>query len=152
MADIDPRSRDPRGVIERARTPWWLWFWQTGRELAIDLNDLSPEQLRTLAAELIAQVGEKDRELLCYRQTRIDQLTHEISILKRLKLGKRSEQLNAEQASLLDETIDADLDAIETELEHSNQIHLRKSNVSSRNGRRCRLSCRAPIFIMSQMM
>ena len=81
-----------------------------------DLNDLSPEQLRTLAAELIAQVGEKDRELR-YRQTRIDQLTHEISILKRLKFGKRSEQLNAEQASLLDETIDADLAAIETELE-----------------------------------
>jgi len=81
-----------------------------------DLNDLSPEQLRTLAAELIAQVGEKDRELR-YRQTRIDQLTHEISILKRLKFGKRSEQLNTEQASLLDETIDADLAAIETELE-----------------------------------
>jgi transposase len=81
-----------------------------------DLDTLSPEQLRVLAAGLIAQVSENKRELI-YRQTRIDQLTHEISILKRWQIGKRGEQINAEQASLLDETIDADLAAIETELE-----------------------------------
>lgn len=81
-----------------------------------DLDALSPDQLRTLAAELLAQVSENKRELR-YRQTRIDQLTHEISVLKRLQFGKRSEQLNAQQSSLLDETIDADLAAIETELE-----------------------------------
>ncbi|KVZ41017.1 hypothetical protein [Burkholderia ubonensis] len=40
-----------------------------------DLDALSPDELRTLAAQLMAQVGEKDRELR-YRQTRIDQLTH----------------------------------------------------------------------------
>jgi len=73
-----------------------------------DLDALSPDQLRTLAAELLAQVSENKRELR-YRQSRIDQLTHEISVLKRLQFGKRSEQLNAQQVSLLDETIDADL-------------------------------------------
>jgi transposase len=81
-----------------------------------DLNDLTPEQLRALTATLMAQVIEKDRELV-YRQTRIDQLTHEISVLKRYQFGKRSEQLDAAQASLLEETIDGDIAAIELELE-----------------------------------
>jgi transposase len=81
-----------------------------------DFDDLTPEQLRTLTAKLIAQVREQDRELI-YRQTRIDQSTHEISILKRHQFGKRSEQLDAAQASLLEETIDGDIAAIELELE-----------------------------------
>lgn len=81
-----------------------------------DLDALSPDELRTLAAQLMAQVGENERELR-YRQTRIDQLTHEIAVLKRLHFGKRSEQLNVEQMSLLNEAIDADLAALEIELE-----------------------------------
>ncbi|CAE6812162.1 IS66 family transposase ISBcen19 [Paraburkholderia aspalathi] len=81
-----------------------------------DLDALSPDELRTLAAQLMAQVGENERELR-YRRTRIDQLTHEIAVLKRLHFGKRSEQLNVEQMSLLDEAIDADLAALEIELE-----------------------------------
>ena len=81
-----------------------------------DLDNLTPEQLRALAATLMAQVTDKDRELV-YRQTRIDQLTHEISVLKRYQFGKRSEQLDSAQASLLDETIDGDIAAIEVELE-----------------------------------
>jgi len=91
--------------------------------LPADLAALSPEQLRMLAAELIVQVKEKERELgekereLQYRQTRIDQLTHELSVLKRQQFGKRSEQLDTEQMSLLDEALDADLAALETELE-----------------------------------
>jgi hypothetical protein len=84
--------------------------------LPADLDALSPEQLRALAAQLMTQVGEKERELH-YRQTRIDQLTHELAVLKRLQFGKRSEQLDTEQMSLLDEAIDADLAALEAELE-----------------------------------
>ncbi|WP_087738480.1 IS66 family transposase [Paraburkholderia piptadeniae] len=89
----------------------------------VDLATLSADQLRTLATELVAQladrqreVGEKERELQ-YRQTRIDQLTHELSVIKRQQFGKRSEQFNTEQMSLLDEAIDTDLAAIEAELE-----------------------------------
>jgi transposase len=81
-----------------------------------NLDALSPDELRTLAAQLMAEVSEKNREL-SYRQTRIDQLTHEIAALKRLQYGKRSEQFTAEQMSLLDEAIDADLAALEIELE-----------------------------------
>ncbi len=88
-----------------------------------DLDALNPEQLRALAAQLIAEVKEKGREAserdreLCFRQTRIDQLTHEVSILRRQQFGRRSEQLNSEQMNLLDEAIDGALVAIEMELE-----------------------------------
>jgi transposase len=88
------------------------------------LSSLNAEQLRDLASDLIAQIsnlGEsitsKDRELL-YRGTKIDQLTHEIAVLKRMQFGRSREQLDAGQASLLDETIDADIAAIEQELEN----------------------------------
>jgi transposase len=49
-----------------------------------DLDNLDPEQLRTL----MAQVSDKDRELV-YRQTRIDQLAHEISLPKRYDCGQQ---------------------------------------------------------------
>ena len=75
-----------------------------------------------MVTELMAQVGEnaktivsKDREIL-YRQTRIDQLTHEMAVLKRWRFGSSREQLDSAQASLLDETLDADIAAIEQEL------------------------------------
>lgn len=84
--------------------------------LPANLDAMSPDELRPLAAQLMAQVGENERELR-YRQTRIDQLTHEIATLRRLHFGKRSEQLNVEQMSLLNEAIDADLAALEIELE-----------------------------------
>nr|WP_057929574.1 IS66 family transposase [Burkholderia ambifaria] len=98
--------------------------------LPADLDALSREQLRALTAQLIAEVeakdqtikekereaSERDRELR-YRQTRIDQLTHEVSVLKRQQFGRRSEQFNSEQMNLLDEAVDGDLVAIEMELE-----------------------------------
>ena len=43
--------------------------------------------------------------------------THEIAQLKRLKFAKSSEQLNPQQASLLDDLIDTDIAAIEAELQ-----------------------------------
>ncbi|PXX01606.1 transposase IS166 family protein [Paraburkholderia tropica] len=91
--------------------------------LPADLDALSPEQLRALAVQLIAEVQVKDREVserdreLHYRQTRIDQLSHEIAILKRQQFGRRSEQLNSEQMSLLEEALDGDVAAVEMELE-----------------------------------
>jgi polyhydroxyalkanoate synthesis regulator phasin len=87
------------------------------------LSGLNAEQLRELARDLIAQIANrdqtissKDREIL-YRQTKIDQLTHEMAVLKRWKFGRSREQLDAGQASLLDEPIDADIAAIEQELQ-----------------------------------
>ena len=67
-------------------------------------------------AGLDQTISSKDREIL-YRQAKIDQLTHEMAVLKRWKFGRSREQLDAGQASLLDETIDADIAAIEQELQ-----------------------------------
>ena len=87
------------------------------------LTSLSAEQLREMVTQLLLEVGEhakaiasKDSELK-YRQARIEQLTHEMALLKRWKFGRSREQLGAAQASLLDETLDADIAAIEQELQ-----------------------------------
>ena len=90
------------------------------------LSNLNVEQLRTLAAELIGKISQqsqqhaaviaaKDSDIL-YRQAKIDKLTHELATLKRWKFGRSSEQLNGVQISLIEETVDADIAAIEEEL------------------------------------
>ena len=90
------------------------------------LPSLNSEQLRELVQELIAKMAlqnqqhagvitAKDSDIL-YRQAKIDKLTHELSTLKRWKFGRSSEQLNGTQISLIEETIDADIAAIEEEL------------------------------------
>ncbi len=88
------------------------------------LSSLNAQQLRELASDLIAQVAQhsqqlcsKDREIK-FRQARIDQLTHEMAVLKRWKFGRSREQLDQGQASLLDETLAADIAAIEQELQN----------------------------------
>ncbi|WP_414707585.1 IS66 family transposase [Rhodoferax sp. UBA5149] len=80
------------------------------------LTHLSAQELREMVNGLLTKIAAKDREIL-YRQTKIDQLTHEMAVLKRWKFGRSREQLDAGQISLLDETIDADIAAIEEELE-----------------------------------
>ncbi len=80
-----------------------------------NLDQMSPDQLRALAAQLLSQVDTMGKKI--YRhQTLIEKLTHEIAQLKRMKFSKRSEQLNPQQASLLDDLIDTDIAAIEAEL------------------------------------
>lgn len=82
----------------------------------VQLQGMNAEQLRALAMELMSEVRARDSELRL-KDTRIAQLTHEMAVLKRWKFAARSEKLPAEQQSLLDEAIDADLIAIEHELE-----------------------------------
>ncbi|NWN92974.1 IS66 family transposase, partial [Marinobacter adhaerens] len=82
-----------------------------------DLNQLSADQLRALATELMASLEAKEQALslkdrtLVYRDAVIEKLTHELAILKRHNFAKRSEQLDAFQRNLLDELIDSDLAA-----------------------------------------
>jgi transposase len=76
-------------------------------------------QLTARDAELIARnelLARREQELK-HKQLKIDQLTYEMAILKRWRYARRSEQLDAVQRSLLDESIDADLEAIGLELE-----------------------------------
>lgn len=86
------------------------------RDLQIDERNLHINTLDQQIASLDQAISSKDREIL-YRQAKIDQLTHEMAVLKRWKFGRSREQLDAGQASLLDETIDADIAAIEQELQ-----------------------------------
>ncbi|HJW12070.1 MAG TPA: IS66 family transposase [Albitalea sp.] len=58
----------------------------------------------------------REREV-AFKQAVIDKLTHENAILKRLKFAASSEAFSAEQKSLLEETLDADLAAVAAEIE-----------------------------------
>ncbi|WP_161493390.1 IS66 family transposase, partial [Zoogloea sp. LCSB751] len=77
--------------------------------LPTNLHELDADALRKL---LIAQ----DRELT-WRQSKIDQLTHELSLHKRWRFGVKTERLPLEQAQLFEETVEADLAAMTEELE-----------------------------------
>ncbi|WP_343794986.1 IS66 family transposase, partial [Sphingomonas trueperi] len=80
-----------------------------------DLSQLTPDQLRHLAATLMSQVEEKDKALRHSEQVN-QKLTYELGLLKRHAFGKRSEQLNVLQISLLEEVVGADIAAIEAVL------------------------------------
>jgi transposase len=106
-------------------------------ELPRQWAQMSAEELRDLTATLISQLAERDAQIsardaeltardallasrneeLKRKQLRIDQLTHEMATLKRWRYGRHSEQLDAVQRSLLDESIDADIEAISLEIE-----------------------------------
>lgn len=88
-----------------------------------DFDQLNPEQVRAIAAQLMQRVETLDQKVesmdkqIPHYKTINDKLTHEIAQLKRFKFAKRSEQLSPYQSSLLDDLIDADIAAIEAELE-----------------------------------
>jgi transposase len=63
-----------------------------------------------------AVIERHEREAAFNRAT-IDKLTHEMAVLKRLKFAAKSEAFTAEQKSLLEESIDADLEALAREIE-----------------------------------
>jgi transposase len=87
------------------------------------LQDMGADELRALALELMTEVQaqqhivDRTEAALRFSDAKLAQLTHEMAILKRWKFAARSEKLGHEQQSLLDEAIDADLAAIELELE-----------------------------------
>jgi transposase len=85
-------------------------------ELSRQLDKMDAAELRNLTATLLAELASRDKELKA-KQLKIDQLTHEMAILKRYRFDRRSEQMDPVQRSLLDESIDADIEAISLEIE-----------------------------------
>jgi len=92
------------------------------------LNQVSDNQKQisefsSIVAQCHAEIAERDRtiqakdQLIRWKEDRIIMLTHEMAVLKRWKFGRSREGLNADQLSLLDETIDADIAGIEMELD-----------------------------------
>ena len=113
-------------------------------ELSRKLAQMNAKELRNLTATLIAQLSDREEKLaereaqiierdaelsartaqlasrneeLKHKQLKIDQLTHEMATLKRWRYGRHSEQLDVVQRSLLDESIDEDIEAISLEIE-----------------------------------
>lgn len=88
-----------------------------------DLDHLTPEQLRTFAADLLLQVQSRDQAIaerddeIKRRKLREDKLTHELALLRRYRYGKGSEALDSQQLSMLEDLFKEDIAAIETELE-----------------------------------
>jgi transposase len=94
------------------------------------LQHMDAQQLRALAEGLMAKLVDQDQQLAAhqqslvskdqeihFKQTKIDLLTHEIARYKRVQFAAKSEKLHADQRSLLEETLDADLAALEAELQ-----------------------------------
>ena len=84
---------------------------------------MDPEQLREALRVLAAEMAQKNEVIAqhereaAFRQATIDKLIHENAVLKRLKFAAQSERFSAEQRSLLEETLDADLQAVAEEIE-----------------------------------
>src|ERR1700678_1892071 len=103
-------------------------------ELSRQLDKMNAAELRNLTATLLEKLADRDAQLadldaahaailakrdaeIKLKQLKIDQLTHEMATLKRWRYDRRSEQLDVVQRSLLDESIDADIEAISLEIE-----------------------------------
>jgi transposase len=85
---------------------------------------IAPEQVPHMNADELRQAVQSLFKMLTsnadeirFKQATIDKLTHENAYLKRLKFAAQSERFSAEQRSLLEETLDADLQAVSDEIE-----------------------------------
>ena len=81
-----------------------------------DLDTLDAAQMREAMRSMLEQM-ERHSRAMAFKQAIIDKLTHENAVLKRLKFAAQSERFNAEQRDLLEETLDADLEAVSREIE-----------------------------------
>ena len=82
---------------------------------ADELAALDAAGLGQLGAKLLRRI-EHDRHEIDWRDAKLEKLSFEMAQLKRMKFGKKSEQLDAEQRALFDEAIDADIAATEERL------------------------------------
>jgi hypothetical protein len=94
------------------------------------LDTLDPQQMRQALLALMAEAAAKDELIerrereVAFKQAQVDKLTHELAVLKRLKFAATSEKfcagLSAEQKSLLEETLDADIAQACAEIDRAN--------------------------------
>ena len=88
-----------------------------------DLDAMNADELRQVAASMLAVIEAKDTELkhknneIHWKDLKISQLSHEMAILKRWRFGRAAEEFHGLQRNLLEESIDEDLGAIEIELD-----------------------------------
>lgn len=81
--------------------------------------------MRAALLSLMGELAERDGVIArqgqeaVFKQAQIDKLTHENALLKRMKFAAQSERFSAEQKSLLDESLDEDLQAVADEIEQA---------------------------------
>jgi transposase len=105
------------------------------------LDTLDPQQMRQALLTLMAEMAAKDEQLerqtreVAFKQALVDKLTHELAVLKRLKFAATSEKfcagLSAEQKSLLEETLDADIAEASGEIERASRSDKGKKDKQS---------------------
>ena len=78
--------------------------------------DVATDTLLHLNAEELRGMVQSLRQTVTFKQATIDKLTHENALLKRLKFAAQSERFGAAQRSLLEETLDEDLQAVSEEM------------------------------------
>jgi transposase len=89
------------------------------------LDTLEPQQMRAALLSLMGELAERDGVIerqgqeVVFKQALIDKLTHENALLKRMKFAAQSERFSAEQKSLLDESLEEDLQAVADEIEQA---------------------------------
>src|SRR5665213_2142063 len=110
----DPRMRCGMGTLcAPTLRPAYLSTARTGLLHAAQDNHPNARRcVRLHSLQLAAHLSERDVQML-----KIEQLTYEMATLERWRFARRSERLVAVQRSLLDESIDTDLEAISLEIE-----------------------------------
>jgi len=99
---------------------WWVMM--VAMNPTVDLQSMDEAQMRQMLQALLSRVQQQDAVVqqqaaeLRHKQALLDKLTFENAMLKRLKFAAKSEALNADQRSLLDEALDADLAALAEEI------------------------------------
>ena len=115
-----------------------------------NLDQLSNEQVRALAGRLLIEAEQNkaaiERKERANRHLEAinEKLAHELAILKRHRYARRSETLNPQQRSLLDELIDADIGAIEEELARAGEQVAKKPKDKKQQPRRMPLPAELP--------
>jgi transposase len=116
---------------------------------SLDLQTLDATTRQAVQAllEQIAQqtiVLERQAGELKHKTALIDKLTYEMAVLKRLKFAAKSEALNAGQTSLLQETLEEDLQAVGEEIEQLQTLPERAEGADKRQPKRLPLPAHLP--------
>lgn len=83
---------------------------------AAKLDSMNADELRLLASKLLTRIDTDAREIH-WRDAKIEKLTFEMAQLRRVRFGVKSEQLDPGQKKLFEEAVDADIAALEAELD-----------------------------------
>ena len=89
---------------------------------AQDLQGLSPAELASVAAQMLAHISEQSKRIasqaqaIKWRDAKIESITFELARLKAWKFGAKTERMNAQQREIFEETLAADQASLEAQL------------------------------------